>query len=64
MVLATLLAVVAAPAAAQPAPPELTWPVNDFAGVVDAESARALDELSRALLAASGDTVVVAHPLL
>ncbi len=48
------------PATAQPAPPELTAPVNDFAGVVDPESSRALDELIRALLAASGDTVVVA----
>ena len=48
------------PATPQPAPPELTAPVNDFAGVVDAESARALDELIRALQAASGDTVVVA----
>ena len=47
-------------AAAQPPPPELTAPVNDFAGVVDAESARALDELIRSLQAASGDAVVVA----
>ena len=47
-------------AEAQPPPPELTAPVNDFAGVVDAESARALDELIRALQAASGDAVVVA----
>ena len=47
-------------AAAQPAPPALSAPVNDFAGVIDAESARAIDEMSRALLAASGDTVVVA----
>jgi uncharacterized protein len=45
---------------AQPAPPELTAPVNDFAGVVDAESSRSLDELIRALRAASGDVVVVA----
>ena len=34
--------------------------MNDFAGVVDRESAGALDELIRALLAASGDAVVVA----
>ena len=46
--------------AAQPPPPELTAPVNDFAGVIDPESAGRLDELIRALLAASGDTVVVA----
>ena len=57
-----LAVVVAGPrrAEAQPPPPELTAPVNDFAGVVDAESARALDELIRALQAASGDAVVVA----
>lgn len=47
-------------AAAQPAPPALTAPVNDFAGVVDAASAASLDRLIRALQAASGDTVVVA----
>jgi uncharacterized protein len=47
-------------AAAQPPPPELTAPVNDFAGVIDAASARSLDELIRALEAASGDAVVVA----
>jgi uncharacterized protein len=58
--LAALLAIAATPAAAQPPPPELTAPVNDFAGVVDATSARSLDELIRALRAASGDTVVVA----
>ena len=46
--------------AAQPPPPELTAPVNDFAGVIDPQSAGRLDELIRALLAASGDTVVVA----
>ncbi len=59
MLVAGLVAL-AVPAAAQPAPPELTAPVNDFAAVIDAESARAIDALSRALLAASGDTVVVA----
>ncbi len=45
---------------AQPAPPELTAPVNDFAGVIDAGSRRDLDTLVRRLQAASGDTVVVA----
>lgn len=62
LVLVALAAVTAFPAvaAAQPATPELTAPVNDFAGVIDADSARELDRLSRALLAASGDTVVVA----
>lgn len=58
---AIALAVVsAAGLAAQPAPPALTAPVNDFAGVVDAPSAEGLDALIRALRAASGDTVVVA----
>lgn len=59
--LAGLLAVaVAAAAGAQPDPPALTAPVNDFAGVVDAASAGAIDRLVRALQAASGDVVVVA----
>jgi uncharacterized protein len=51
----------AAPAAdAQPPPPPLTQPVNDFAGVVDAQSAARMDELIRSLQRASGDVVVVA----
>lgn len=40
--------------------PELTAPVNDFASVVDAESAAAMDALIRSLERASGDVVVVA----
>ena len=40
--------------------PRLTAPVNDVAGVVDARSADEMDTRIRALLAASGDTVVVA----
>jgi uncharacterized protein len=44
----------------QPAPPVLTAPVNDFANVIDPESARELDRRIRALQAASGDVVVVA----
>ena len=40
--------------------PELTGPVNDFAGVVDAQSAAGIERLSRALMKASGDVVVVA----
>jgi uncharacterized protein len=40
--------------------PELTQPVNDFANVIDAGSEAELDRMIRALLAASGDTVVVA----
>jgi uncharacterized protein len=40
--------------------PELTAPVNDFAGVIDAKSAEGIERLSRALKNASGDVVVVA----
>jgi uncharacterized protein len=40
--------------------PKLTAPVNDFAGIIDARSAAEMDSRIRALLAASGDTVVVA----
>jgi uncharacterized protein len=58
-VLALILCGVA-PAAAQPKPPELTNPVNDFAGVIDQNSSRLLDKRIRALLAASGDAIVVA----
>lgn len=47
-------------AAQEPLPPELTQPVNDFAGVVDPESASAMDTMIRALQRASGDVVVVA----
>ena len=47
-------------AIAQPPPPELTQPVNDFTGRIDAASARQLDTLIRSLQQASGDVVVVA----
>ena len=40
--------------------PELTQPVNDVAGVVDATNAAAMDRMIRALQAATGDVVVVA----
>jgi uncharacterized protein len=40
--------------------PELTQPVNDFARVIDAASARQMDALSRSLQAKTGDVVVVA----
>jgi len=40
--------------------PELTQPVNDFAHVVDSESAAEIDRMSRALQAKTGDVVVVA----
>jgi uncharacterized protein len=40
--------------------PLLTQPLNDFAHVVDRESAAQIDRLSRALESATGDTIVVA----
>jgi uncharacterized membrane protein YgcG len=49
----------AAPARAQNLP-DLPSPVNDFAKVVDADSARTLDTQIRALRKASGDIVVIA----
>lgn len=57
-----LLAALLAPgtARAQPAPPPLEGPVNDFAGVIDAASAAELDRRIRALQTATGDAVVVA----
>jgi uncharacterized protein len=49
-----------ATASAADAPlPEITQPLTDLAGVVDAQSARSIEQLSKALLAASGDVVVV-----
>jgi uncharacterized protein len=45
---------------AQPETPLLTQPVNDFAGVIDADSARQLDSLIRSLEETTGDVVVVA----
>ena len=50
----------AAVAAAQPLPPALTQPVNDFANVIDPESARQMDALIRSLQRTTGDVVVVA----
>jgi uncharacterized protein len=47
-------------ALAQPLPPKLTAPVNDFAHAIDAASAQELDQRIRALQAATGDVVVVA----
>jgi len=40
--------------------PSLTAPVNDFAHIIDAQSAAGIERLSRALKTASGDVVVVA----
>src|SRR5919201_704123 len=45
---------------AQPAPPALTGPVNDFATVIDSASQAEIDRRSRALLEATGDVIVVA----
>ena len=47
-------------ARAQEPPPALTAPVNDFARIVDADSAGRLETLIRSLQQASGDVVVVA----
>jgi uncharacterized protein len=44
----------------QPAPPELTAAVNDFASVISPVREAELDSLSRKLLAASGDVLIVA----
>jgi uncharacterized protein len=51
----------ASPQAPAPGPlPELTAPVNDFAKVIDPDSASAMDQMIRTLQAATGDVVVVA----
>src|SRR3954464_893542 len=55
-----LVASIATLAYAQPAPPQLTKPVNDFASVIDPQSAQALDGMIRSLQEATGDVVVVA----
>jgi uncharacterized protein len=60
LVVACALCTLAAHVAAQPAPPLLTAPVNDFAGIIDDASEREMDRRIRALQAASGDVVVVA----
>jgi uncharacterized protein len=46
--------------AAQTPLPQLTEPVNDFAGVIDAASKQQIDQVIRSLQAASGDVIVVA----
>ena len=58
VVILILMAVASAPA--QELPPELTEPVNDFAGVIDPASKAAMDTAIRSLQNASGDVVVVA----
>ena len=54
------LALAADIVSAQPPPPALTQPVNDFANVIDAASSEALDRRIRALKDATGDVLVVA----
>jgi uncharacterized protein len=60
LLLACVLCLAAATVAAQPDPPALTAPVNDFAGVLDAGTAQQLDALIRRLQNATGDVLVVA----
>ena len=54
------MACVTATATAQELPPELTRPVNDFANVIDPQSAQTMEALIRSLQQASGDVVIVA----
>lgn len=60
LVLSLCLCLCANVARAQTAPPELTAPVNDFAGVIDSGSERQIESLIRQLQAATGDVMVVA----
>ena len=62
LLLALLAVGVLTPAAAsaQPPPPVLTAPVNDFANVIDADSKAEMDRRIRALQQTTGDAVVVA----
>ena len=55
-----LCLLVATAAQAQELPPELTRPVNDFAGVIDDASERSMESLIRSLQQTTGDVVVVA----
>jgi uncharacterized protein len=59
-ILLLALALSSAAAIPQPPPPALTAPVNDFAGVIDADSKRELERRIRSLQEASGDAVVIA----
>ena len=58
--LALVVLVMTSSALAQPLPPELTQPVNDFAGVLDAGSTREIESLIRSLQQTTGDVVAVA----
>ena len=55
-----VVSLIAGRAAAQPAPPVLTAPVNDFASVIDPQNKRELERRIRALQNATGDAVIVA----
>jgi uncharacterized protein len=59
-VLAAAVGLLAAVAAAADNLPDLTKPVNDFAHVIDAQSAAAMDGMIRQLKDTTGDVVVVA----
>jgi uncharacterized protein len=54
------VAIAISAAAAQPALPQLTAPVNDFANLIDPSSDTALDRRIRSLKQATGDVIVVA----
>jgi uncharacterized protein len=60
LALALVFTRAASPQSPSRAQPELTQPVNDFAKVVDADSASAMDRMIRTLQTATGDIVVVA----
>jgi uncharacterized protein len=60
LVLSLVLLILPAAAYTQPAPPELTRPVNDFANVIDPASEAEIERRILALKSASGDVVVVA----
>jgi uncharacterized protein len=55
-----ILQLVSVAVAAQPLPPELTRPVNDFANVIDAASEAEIERRILELKRASGDVVIVA----
>jgi uncharacterized protein len=59
-VVAILIALAPLRAIAQPLPPELTRPVNDFAHIIDSTSASEIERRILALKNATGDVIVVA----
>jgi uncharacterized protein len=60
VIVAALCASAGAAAQSSAPPPELTKPVNDFAGVIDSASDAAIDAMIRELQEKAGDVVVVA----